>query len=57
MRIFGIAIVEVITSEPFRPFIKLYGIKKADDIAKYIEDMSSYYRKERGVRESDFHHF
>lgn len=57
MRLVGISIVDVITSEPFRPYLCLYGIRKGDAWARYIREMAAYHRKQKGVRETDFHYF
>ena len=57
MRLVGISIVDVITSEPFRPYLCLYGIRQGEAWARYIREMAAYHRKQKGVRETDFHHF
>lgn len=55
MRLVGISIVEVITSEPFKPVLKLYAIGCGGDWAKYLQEMAAFWRQKTGVRESDFH--
>jgi membrane protein YdbS with pleckstrin-like domain len=57
MRLVGISIVDVISSEPFSPYLCLYGIRNGDQWAKYIREMATYHRNQKGVRETDFHHF
>jgi uncharacterized membrane protein YdbT with pleckstrin-like domain len=57
MRLVGISTVEVITSEPFKPFLRLYAINNGDEWLKYVQDMAAYWRKEKGVKETDFHAF
>lgn len=57
MRLVGISIVEVITSEPFKPFLRLYGVDHGEEYANFIQNCATYYRKEMGVKETDFHSF
>lgn len=57
MRLVGIANVEVITSEPFKPFLRFYGIRQADEWAKFLQNAAEWWRNENGVKETDFHHF
>ena len=57
MRLVGIAKVEVITSEPFKPFLVLYGIHGADEWGQYLQDIAAWWRRNKDVKEVDFHHF
>jgi uncharacterized membrane protein YdbT with pleckstrin-like domain len=57
LRIFGLSTVEVITSEPFMPYLRLYAITNGDSWAKYIKEMAAYWRRQKGVKETDFHNF
>jgi uncharacterized membrane protein YdbT with pleckstrin-like domain len=57
MRLVGISIVEIITSEPFKPFLRLYAISDGEEYAKFIQECATYYRSKMGVKETDFHSF
>lgn len=57
MRLVGISIVDVITSEPFKPYLRLYAISQGDEWAEFLQGMAAYWRQKNGVREHDFHHF
>ena len=57
MRLVGISIVDVITSEPFKPYLRLYAVSHGDEWAEFLHEMTRYWRNEKGVRETDFHSF
>jgi len=59
MLILGLAIVEIKTSEPYRPVVKIYGVDSvvARELCDAILETAEYYRNQKGVKESDFHHF
>ena len=57
MRLFGLSIVEVITSEPFKPYLRLYAIPNGEYWAQYLKEMAKYWRLQKGVKETDFHRF
>lgn len=57
LRIFGLSNVRIITSEPFKPYLTLYAISDGEGWAHYCKEMAKYWRKEKGVKETDFHAF
>jgi uncharacterized membrane protein YdbT with pleckstrin-like domain len=57
LRIFGLSTVEVITSEPYKPNLVLYGIKNGNEWAKFLLDAAKHWRYIKGVKETDFHNF
>lgn len=57
MRLVGLSTIEVITSEPFKPFLTIYAVHNGEECMKFIQDMAVYWRDERGVKETDFHAF
>ncbi|HOG38277.1 MAG TPA: PH domain-containing protein [bacterium] len=56
-RIFGLSTVQIITSEPFKPFLTVYAISNGEEIARHCKEMAVYWRQQKGVKETDFHHF
>lgn len=56
-RIFGLSTVQIITSEPFKPYLSIYAVYNGDEIAQHCKEMAVYWRKQKGVSETDFHHF
>lgn len=57
LRIFGLSNVQVITSEPFKPFLLIYAVRDGEGWAHYCREMADYWRNKKGVKETDFHHF
>jgi len=57
LRIFGLSSVQIITSEPFKPFLLLYAITNGEGWAHYCREMANYWRNKKGVKETDFHSF
>lgn len=57
MRLVGISIIDVITSEPYRPYLCFYAVHNGKELTRFLYEMTDYWREKRGVRESDFHHF
>lgn len=57
LRIFGLSTVEIVTSEPFQPYLRLYAIRYGDEFASFFKEMAAYWRQEKGVKETDFHAF
>jgi hypothetical protein len=56
-RIVGLSTIDVITSEPFRPYLRFYAIHGGSVWATYLKGMASYWRDIKGVKETDFHNF
>lgn len=57
MRLVGIGNIEVITSEPFMPFLRFHGVVSPDVWADFLQQAAKWWRSENGVKETDFHHF
>ena len=58
----GLANVIVLTSEPFMPVLTFYAISEsgtphADAICEYLRASATYWRAQKGVKETDFHSF
>jgi uncharacterized membrane protein YdbT with pleckstrin-like domain len=56
-RFMGLSNVQIITSEPFKPALLLYGVSNGENIAEFLKEMSIVWRDKKGVRETDFHNF
>jgi uncharacterized membrane protein YdbT with pleckstrin-like domain len=56
-RLVGLSTIEVITSEPFRPYLVIYGVRNGNAIKKTLLDQATYWRDKMGVKETDFHNF
>jgi len=57
IRLVGISIIDVITSEPYRPYLCLYAIHNGKELTRFLREMGDYWREKKGVRENDFHYF
>jgi uncharacterized membrane protein YdbT with pleckstrin-like domain len=57
LRIFGLSTVEVVTSEPFQPYLRLYAVEHGEEWATFLKEMAVYWREVKGVKETDFHSF
>ena len=55
MRVLGLSIVRVATSEKFKPFINLYAIENGEEVKKFLSDASYMWRKELGIRDYDIY--
>lgn len=55
MRVLGLSIVRVATSERFKPFINLYAIENGEEVKKFLSDASYMWRKELGIRDYDIY--
>jgi uncharacterized membrane protein YdbT with pleckstrin-like domain len=55
MRIFGLANVSIITSDPYKPEIVLYAIPNGISLREYIRLNTDQWRKIEGVREFDMY--
>jgi membrane protein YdbS with pleckstrin-like domain len=56
-RLVGLSTVSIITSEPFRPYLKLVAVGNGEGLRKFIKDRAIYWRQKMGVKETDFHDF
>jgi uncharacterized membrane protein YdbT with pleckstrin-like domain len=53
MRIFGLSIVQVTTSEKFKPVLVFYGVENGEIYRDYVQQQSSAKRKEMGIKDLD----
>lgn len=53
MRIFGLSIVQITTSEKFKPLLIFYGVENGENFRDYVQQQSSMKRKEMGIRDVD----
>jgi membrane protein YdbS with pleckstrin-like domain len=53
MRFFGLSVVTIMSSDPYLPELKLYGIKHGKQISKELRQLTNTNRKENGVKEMD----
>jgi uncharacterized membrane protein YdbT with pleckstrin-like domain len=53
MRIFGLSIVSMTTSEAYKPEIKLYGVENKRELVDFISKKAKLKRKQNGVRDMD----
>jgi membrane protein YdbS with pleckstrin-like domain len=54
-RLVGLSNIDLITSDPLIPVLRLYAISNSESMRKYIKEMTDYWRKNSGVKESDIH--
>jgi membrane protein YdbS with pleckstrin-like domain len=53
MRIFGLAIVRVVSSEQYKPNLVLYAISNGDYVKNLLSEHAYEWRKELGIRDYD----
>lgn len=53
MRLFGLSIIHVSTSEQFKPYLKLYAIEDGHTYVQYLQEKAKLKRKENGIRDMD----
>lgn len=53
MRILGLSIVRVVTSEQYKPVLVLYAIDNAENVKKFLSGAAHDWRKELGIRDYD----
>ena len=57
LRIVGLSNIEIITSEPFVPFLRIYAVPRGVEFAEGLDEMAAEWRQIKGVKEADFHRF
>ena len=62
LRMFGLANVTVLTSEPFMPILKFYainenGVPTPEALNEFLLESARNWRNKKGVKETDFHSF
>ncbi len=55
MRIFGLANLSVMTSDPYQPELVLYAVPRGLRLKDSIRENTHYWRKSEGVREFDMY--
>ena len=55
LRIFGLSNVVLVTSDPYIPILKIYGIRDGENLMNSIKEDVSIWRSERTVKEQDIH--
>lgn len=55
MRIFGLANVSIITSDPYHPELVLYAVPNGINLREYIRVTTDQWRKIEGVKEFDLY--
>lgn len=53
MRILGLSIVRVVTSEQYKPVLVLYAIDNAENVKKFLSGAAHDWRMELGIRDYD----
>ena len=53
MRLVGLSNILIITSDPFRPVLRLYAIHNGEEIRERIKDYTYHWRKSQKVNEYD----
>jgi len=56
MRIFGLANVSIMTSDPYHPEMVLYAVPKGVELRQLIRKNTDFWRKSEGIREWDTYH-
>jgi len=56
-RIVGLRTYYVITSDPLIPIFKIYAVEDHGELRDILKKKATYWRKEMGVKETDFHDF
>jgi hypothetical protein len=55
MRIFGMGIIHVMSSEEFKPTFVFHGIYHREDIVNFLNEATLEWREKMGVKEYDLH--
>lgn len=55
MRILGLSIVRVMTSEQYKPSITLHGIQHGENIQAYLQECARIERRNMGIRDLDIY--
>lgn len=56
-RFVGLKTYNVITSDPLIPIFRIYAIEDNGELRDILKKRATYWRKEMGVKETDFHDF
>ena len=55
MRLFGLGVVNILSSEEFKNSFTLHGIENRDDIVSFLHTVTREWREKMGVKEYDLH--
>ena len=53
MRLLGLSVVRVMTSEQYKPVIEFYAIGNSQGVKQYLDHVTRQSRKEMGIRDFD----
>ena len=53
LRIVGLSVIHIISSEQYKPYLKLYGIENGDNVRIYLEEVTADERLKHGVKDAD----
>jgi membrane protein YdbS with pleckstrin-like domain len=56
-RFVGLKTYNLVTSDPLIPIFRIYAISDDGSLRDYLKKKATYWRKEMGVKETDFHSF
>lgn len=56
-RLVGLSTIEIITSEPFVPYLTIYAVNDGEKLAARLKELAKIWRRKNKVKESDFHMF
>ena len=57
MRLFGLSIVRVITSEQYKPVLVLYAISNGYEVKNFLSNAAHEWRKELNIRDCDIYNY
>lgn len=57
MRLFGLSIVRVITSEQYKPVLVLYAISNGYEVKNFLSNAAHEWRKELNIRDYDIYNY
>lgn len=55
MRLLGLSIVRVMTSEQYKPSVTLHAISHGEDIQSYLQECAKIERQKMGIRDLDIY--
>jgi membrane protein YdbS with pleckstrin-like domain len=55
MRIFGLSVIHIVTSEQFKPRLIIYGVYYGEDLKEFISDLSYDWRLKMNIRDHDIY--
>jgi hypothetical protein len=55
MRFFGLCVINIITSEQFKPRLTLYAVNDGEQLKDLISDMTYQWRLKMNIRDHDIY--